>query len=231
MLRAVIFDFNGVIIDDEPIHFRAMQDAVARIGIRITEEEYYAQYLPFDDARCLRAICANHGVVPAEAEGRRVLEDKSRCYREMLTSRIPLFRGADTLIRRLASRLPLAIASGARRQEIEQALGEADLRSCFRVIVAAEDFTHGKPDPESFLFALDRLNATLGDSARPVRPAECVVIEDSVGGVQGARAAGMVCVAVTNSYPRGKLAEAHRVVDSLDEISPENLAALFEVSR
>jgi len=220
-----------VIIDDEPLHFRATQAAVAQVGIEITEEEYYAQYLPFDDVRCLGAICRNHGRTLTESETARVLDDKSRFYRELLASRIPLFPGADRIIRALSERYPLAIASGARRAEIEQALGGAGLRRCFRAVVAAEDFAHGKPDPESFLFALDRLNATLGADAPRVRPGECVVFEDSVGGVQGARAAGMFCIAVANSYPREKLAGAHRTIGSLEEIVPDDLVSLCEANR
>jgi len=228
MLRAIIFDFNGIILDDEPLHFLAMQHAVAQAGITITKEEYWTHYLPLDSERCLEAICRLHNVQLSSDQRQGLLQSKSDRYSQLLQSNYPLFPGAAQFIRTAASRYPLAIASGARRIEIENALAVSNLMSHFRVIVAAEDFVLGKPHPESFLQALKRLNERLNGKSSPIVPGDCLVIEDAVAGVEGARAAGMKCLAVSNSYPPDRLLAANRVVTSFEEVELESLNGIFE---
>jgi len=226
MLKAIIFDFNGVILNDEPLHFASMRDAVAELGITITEEEYWRDYLPLDDWRCLQAICSRHAFEIADEQRERILARKLANYQKMLEGRFPLFPGAERLIRAASRHYPLAIASGARRIEIESALRATALDSCFTAVVAAEDFVRGKPHPESFLSALAQLNSRLGRLSPPIQPGTCLVIEDSIGGVNGARAAGMMCLAVSNSYPAESLQEADHVVSSLEEVDVAHLQSL-----
>ncbi len=120
------------------------------------------------------------------------------------------------------------MATGARREEVTGALAATGLDRYFTVVVSAQDFTKGKPHPESFLLALQRLNERLDGSGRPITPGECLVIEDSVHGVRGALSAGMVCLAVTNTYPAEKLTAANCVAGSLSEVDVESLPGLFE---
>ncbi len=228
MLRAVIFDFNGVILNDEPLHFSSMRDAVAELGIAISREEYWKRYLPFDDVTCLEAICHDSQVNLSPARRQQTLERKALLYQRLIQSQYPLFPGVARFIRSLAGRYPLALASGARRDEIENTLHATGLMPYFRVIVGAEDFTRGKPNPESYLLALERLNDHLNNHNPPIMPGECVVIEDSIGGVQGARTAGMACLAVSNTYPAESLLAAHRVVSSLEEVTPDSLENLLK---
>jgi beta-phosphoglucomutase-like phosphatase (HAD superfamily) len=136
-----------------------------------------------------------------------------------------VFPGIQTLVPNLAKQLPLAIESGALRNEIEIILSSIGLFTHFCAIVSAEDVTRGKPEPEIFLTALERLNAAL-DSNDPIRPAECLVIEDSKEGIRGARRAGMKCLAVTNSHPARLLDEADSIVDSLERITQKQLEAI-----
>ena len=227
MLRAIIFDFNGVILNDEPIHFRAMQEAVSNLGIVLSEKDYWDKYLPFDDNECLRAICRDHAVHLSQERHSLLIRTKIESYARRIRDSLPLFPGVSPLIETAAMRYPLAVASGARREEIETTLQATALQRHFRVIVAAEDFNLGKPHPESFLLALKKLNEVLSDIPGSIRPEECLVIEDSVGGVAGARAAGMRCLAVSNSYPPEKLAAADKVVPSLESVTPEKLESLF----
>jgi beta-phosphoglucomutase len=228
MLRAIIFDFNGIILDDEPLHFLSMQQAVAQAGITITQEEYWTHYLPLDAERCLETICKLHNVQLSPDQRHGLLQSKSERYSRLLQSKYPLFPGAERFIRTAAARYPLAIASGARRVEIENALAVSNLMSHFCVIVAAEDFVLGKPHPESFLLALKILNERLNGKSSPILPGDCLVIEDAVAGVDGARAAGMKCLAVSNSYPPDRLLSANRVVTSLEEVELESLSRIFE---
>jgi HAD superfamily hydrolase (TIGR01509 family) len=217
MLRAVIFDFNGIIVDDEPVHFELFQRVLGEQGIALTEEDYYERYLGFDDRGAFTAAYRESGRAFDEQELTRLVDRKARYYRETIQSKIRVFPGVQSLVSALSKRLPLAIASGALRNEIETLLGALSLRSYFQVIVSAEDVRQGKPEPEIFLTALAQLNAA-ASPARPISAADCVVIEDSREGIRGARRAGMPCLAVTNSHSSDELGEANAIVESLEEV-------------
>jgi beta-phosphoglucomutase-like phosphatase (HAD superfamily) len=244
MLRAVIFDFNGIIVNDEPIHFRLFQRVLGEEGMRLGEEDYYARYLGFDDRGAFMAAYKDANRSLDEAKIGELIERKAALYQIAIRNHVDIFPGVQSLIAGLAPTLPLAVASGALRPEIDAILSTARLSDFFRAIVSAEDVTRGKPEPEIFLKALDQLNAHLANEARsaappphsgartkeeidqlerfaasPIEPAECLVIEDSKEGVKGARRAGMKCLAVTNSHPAELLSEAHAVVKSLEEVN------------
>jgi HAD superfamily hydrolase (TIGR01509 family) len=138
-------------------------------------------------------------------------------YQDMIRNHVSIFPGVHSLVNSLAEKLPLAVASGALRNEIETILTAAGLLDHFKVIVGAEDVTRGKPEPEIFLKALAALNT--GESAHSIDAAQCVVIEDSKEGIRGARRAGMKCLAVTNSHPVALLKEANLIVKSLEEVT------------
>jgi HAD superfamily hydrolase (TIGR01509 family) len=215
MLRAVIFDFNGIIVDDEPIHFQLFKKVLGEEGIALTEEAYYARYLGFDDRGAFLASYKDNQRSLSESKLGDLIERKAAYYQDAIRNHVAIFPGVKSLIADLSGSLPLAVASGALRQEIETILATAGLLGCFRVIVAAEDVERGKPEPDIFLKALDQLNAGNGD---PIGAAQCLVIEDSKEGVKGARRAGMKCLAVTNSHPAELLSEANAVVKSLEDV-------------
>jgi beta-phosphoglucomutase-like phosphatase (HAD superfamily) len=221
-VRAAIFDFDGVIANSEPLHFSALRDALLADGIRITEEEYYRLYLAYDDRGAIR-LALEHHTSPRDPDRVEVIaRRKAQIFEERLPT-IPFFPGVPELVRGLAEEMPLAIASGARRAEIEEILTAGALRDAFRAIVGADDVSRGKPDPEPYLTAAARLLPV----APRLRPEECVAFEDSVPGIAAARAAGMKVVAVTNSYPADKLTLAHRVVGSLAGLHSTELRSLF----
>jgi HAD superfamily hydrolase (TIGR01509 family) len=226
MLRAVIFDFNGIIVDDEPIHFELFQRVLNEEGINLTEQDYYNRYLGFDDRGAFSTAYREHGRGLSQSELAQLIERKAAYYREDIKSKMRVFPGVQTLVPELAKKLPLAIASGALRNEIEIILSSIGLLAYFYAIVSAEDVTQGKPEPEIFLKALAQLNAAF-DNDHPIRPAECLVIEDSREGIRGARRAGMKCLAVTNSHPVELLNEANSIVDSLEGISQPQLEAIW----
>lgn len=218
MLRAVIFDFNGIIVDDEPIHFRLFQRVFAEEGIDLNEAAYYQRYLGFDDRGAFLAGFRDHGRTVAAAKLRELIARKAEYYQEAIRDHAAIFPGVKALVEELSRTIPLAIASGALRQEIETILQTAGLLNHFRAIVSAEDVQQGKPEPEIFITALAALNAARGDAPN-IAPTECVVIEDSKEGVRGARRAGMKCLAVTNSHPVELLKEADAIVASLEEVT------------
>jgi HAD superfamily hydrolase (TIGR01509 family) len=217
MLRAVIFDFNGIIVDDEPIHFKLFQKVFGEEGITLTEKVYYERYLGFDDRGAFTAGFRENKQPLDGAKLQQLIDRKADYYQDMIRNHVSIFPGVRSLVSVLAEKLPLAVASGALRNEIETILETAGLLHDFKVIVSAEDVTRGKPEPEIFLKALAEINA--GESAHSIEAANCVVIEDSKEGVRGARHAGMKCLAVTNSYPAELLREANLVVRSLEEVT------------
>jgi len=217
MLSAVIFDFNGIIVDDEPIHFKLFQKVFREEGITLTEKVYYERYLGFDDRGAFTAGFRENKQPLDDAKLQQLIDRKADYYQDMIRNHVSIFPGVRSLVSALAEKLPLAVASGALRTEIETILETSGLLHHFKVIVSAQDVKRGKPEPEIFLKALAELNA--GESAHSIEAANCVVIEDSKEGVRGARHAGMKCLAVTNSYPAELLREANLVVKSLEEVT------------
>jgi beta-phosphoglucomutase-like phosphatase (HAD superfamily) len=223
-MRAAIFDFDGVIANSEPLHFAALRDTLAEEGVAIDEDEYYRLYLAYDDRGALRLALGQHGRDPEPGRIERLARRKSEVFEALLPT-VPFFPGVPALVRELAAEVPVAIASGALREEIEAILVAGGLRDAFHTIVGAHEVRQGKPHPEPYLTAAARL----AERAPGLRPEDCVVFEDSMPGIAAARAAGMKVVAVTNSYPAAKLGAAHRVVDTLAGIDSASLRALFAV--
>jgi HAD superfamily hydrolase (TIGR01509 family) len=225
MLRAVIFDFNGILIDDEPVHLELFQRVLREEEISLAREEYCARYLGLDDRGCFSAAYRDHGRPLSERQLGELIRRKAAYYRETIEDRLAIFPGVATLIPALSAKYPLAIASGALRHEIEMILGKIGLRNSFQAIASAEDVSEGKPNPEIFLKALSLLNA--GRAAPLIQPAECLAVEDSRDGILSARAAGMKCLAVANSYPASQLTGVEAVVAGLNEVTLSSLEALF----
>jgi len=224
MDQAVIFDFNGVLLDDERIHLALFNEALAPLGYALSEAEYFDRYVGFDDADCFRHAVADRGGTLDDGEVARLIDDKAACYLARMERDPPLFPGAAAVVRSLARHHRLAICSGALRQEVEQVLAAAALTDCFAAVVAAEDVAHGKPDPEGYVTALAALNRAGG---APLAADACLVVEDTVAGIAAAKGAGMRCLAVTHTYPRDRLGEADQVVTTLAEVTPAVVAALL----
>lgn len=227
MLQAVLFDFNGVIVDDEHLQYQAVAAALAEDGLALSRQQYFAHYLGLDDAACLVAVLRDRGEPSCPPQRlRRLLRRKLELYLRWLQDgergdpgrQVCLFPGVESLVRDLAADRPLAICSGAPRDEIEAVLATTRLRDCFTRVVTAADVPAGKPDPAIFLRAAELLG---------LPPQGCLVIEDSPRGVEAARAAGMRCVALTNSSPAGDLQRADRIVKSLEQVTPADLEALY----
>jgi len=225
MLRAIIFDCDGVIADTEPLHLAIFQKVLEEEGIRLTEEEYYSQYLALDDRGCFTRAFAENNKPLSLAHLAELIDRKAAYVEPVMQSTLRLFPGAAELIRQAAATYPMAVASGALRREIELILKHGGLRDEFSVIVSAEDVANSKPHPEPFLRALALLIEESGDI---IEPEECLVIEDSIHGIRAAHLAGMLCLAVTNSYSREHLSEADMVVETLEALSMDQLRLLFD---
>lgn len=224
LLRAVIFDFDGVIANSEPLHLRAYQEVLAREGLALTSADYYSRYLGFDDAEVFRRVGEEGGTAWTARQIAALIDRKARRL-EVLERDVPiLFPGADAAIRRTAAAVPIAIASGALGAEIRRVLDHAALTPYFTAIVSAEDTPRSKPAPDPYAEAVARLGTATGE----VVPADrCVAVEDSRWGLQSARAAGLRTIGITHTYPAAELASADATIGSLDDLTIDGLSALL----
>ena len=228
MIRAVVFDFDGVLANSEPLHFRAFRDVLAARGIILTEREYYDRYLGYDDMGAFRAIGQDRHVVLDEAALADMIATKAERLAVLEREGSMLFSGARDAVERMAARCPVAIASGALKREIERVLEHEELTALFTVIVAAEDTGASKPAPDPYLRAVTLLSRAVGVQ---LRASECVAIEDSRWGLQSARDAGLRTIGITHTYPADELSEADIVIGSLDALDWPLLFALSERTR
>lgn len=215
MLRALIFDFDGVIAESEPVHLAMMQRVLGQVGIFLPRDEYVARYLGYDDRACFRAILADRGRTPDPGEIEDLVRRKAQALSEHIQEEAVIYPGVRELIRDAAPRCRLAVASGAPRQEIESVLESADLRKAFEHITGAEDVRRGKPDPETPLHALQSLNRLAPRGTDPLKASDCLVIEDSPAGIQAAQAAGMKVLAVATTHRLVELDQSDWAVHSL----------------
>lgn len=219
-LRAIVFDFDGVIANSEPLHFQAFRAVFSAHGLAFAERDYYTRYLGFDDVGVFQAVGADRGAHWTAARIRELVADKAVRLEALEHGSSILFPGAADAIRRAAATVPIAIASGARGDEIRRVLNRNNLASYFTAIVAAEDTPISKPAPDPYFRALALLAPATGAN---LRGAECVAIEDSVWGLASARSAGLRTVGVTHTYEASDLAAADLVIGSLDELDLEQL--------
>jgi beta-phosphoglucomutase len=225
-LRAIVFDFDGVLANSEPLHFAAFRHVLACSGVELTEQDYYTRYLGFDDVGVFRAVGADRGMPWTSRDVTGFVADKALRLEELERDIPVLFPGAAEVVQRSAAAVPIAIASGALGPEIRRALKRAGLLQHFAVIVSAEDTPASKPAPDPYVRAVALLGATI--PGQTLEPSECVAIEDSRWGLESARAAGLRTVAVTSSYDASVLQPAADfVIGSIEDLNIEDLRRLL----
>jgi HAD superfamily hydrolase (TIGR01509 family) len=225
MLQAVIFDFDGVIADTEPLHFKAYNRILKGYGIKIAKKAYYRDYLGYTDHDCFEIIKKSHPDNLGKTSVKTLMQQKSAAYLDLLKDQSCVISHVAEFLQMLAANnLTIAICSGGLRNEIETVLLRARLHDFFEVIVTANEIKKGKPDPEGFNLALQLLNSR--HQGKTIKAGDCVVVEDSHWGLDAAKAAGMHTVAVTNSYAADELATAEMVVDNLGQLAIEDLQKL-----
>ena len=215
MLKAVIFDFDGVISNSEPSHFAAVNKVLADFNIQIGEKDYYAEYLGFTDYELFESVAKKHKTDYNGISIETLIERKAFFFQELIRQSNHLIDGIVELVAEIKkNNIKLAINSGACLADIKVMLAGSAIENSFDVIVAADDVEKGKPDPEGYLLALEKLNRI---SDTPISAGQCVVIEDSHWGILSAKKAGMKVIAVTNSYPAKELAGSDLIIDSVRE--------------
>jgi HAD superfamily hydrolase (TIGR01509 family) len=228
MLHGLVLDFDGVIVNSEPLHLRAFQEVLAAEGAGLSAQEYYDRYVGLDDAAMFRAFAVDQGLAGGDGWVERSIAAKTARMQALLRAGSPLFAGAAAHIRELARTVPVAVASGALRHEIEQVLEEAALVNCFDAIVAAGDTLRGKPAPDPYARAVELLARATGE---PIDPRRVVAVEDTLQGLASARAARLRTIAVTTTYPAEAVRGADAVVGTICDVTLPLLESVVDGTR
>jgi HAD superfamily hydrolase (TIGR01509 family) len=227
LLRTIIFDFDGILVDSEPLIMKLIQEMAAGEGWLLSEEDYYRDYLALDDRGIIEHLWRSHGRSISPARRDELLAWKVRAYEKIIHNGLPAIPGAAEFVLSAAGHFPLAIASGSLLAEIEHLLRKLGLREKFTVLATADDCQRSKPDPEIYLKALSRLQE-LPQLREPLLQAgECLAIEDAPFGVVAAHAAGMKCLALAHSRPQSELQHADWVARQFAEVDLEIIRGGF----
>ena len=224
MLDAVIFDFDGIIVDTEPLHYKAFQQLLVPLGLGYSWEQYLEQYLGFDDRDAFREAFRAAGRPLSDRELKALMDAKADAFQEIVCVGVSPYPGVVELIRSISGALPLALCSGALRSDIDPILAQLALTGVFDTLVTADEVAASKPDPESYRLALARLQDIYPGR---ISAAATIAIEDTPAGIASATGAGLKVLAVTNSYAKERLTGACRVVDSLAGTDLEGLRLLL----
>jgi HAD superfamily hydrolase (TIGR01509 family) len=213
MVRAIIFDFDGVLVNSELLHFEAFQRSARDVGLELSQAEYFENMIGYDDRGCWKALAAMKGIKLSQSQLLELCAYKAQVTRDLiLQKKYHALPGVEQTVRSLWRSYPLAICSGALRDEIELMLQGIGLRDCIRVITAAEDVVRGKPDPEGYLKTLDALSQLdLGTLTTD----QCLIFEDAPTLIANVRPLGFKTIGVPTSKRREELAHADAIVDSM----------------
>ncbi|MEI7816403.1 MAG: HAD family phosphatase [Desulfuromonadales bacterium] len=213
---AVIFDFDGVIVDTEPIHYAAFQRALEPLGLHFDWPEYVETYIGFDDRDAFKHAFSSKEMMLDQVTLQSLIKQKAAFFQEIICSDVVAYPGVLDLVFNLhANKTPLAICSGALRSDIDPIITMLGISDCFDVIVTADDVKVSKPDPECYELAFQQL---LSAHKNAFTKESTIAIEDTPAGISAAMSAGLRVCAVTNSYPASRLAKASFIIDSLAEL-------------
>lgn len=220
--NAIIFDFDGVIVDTEPIHYKAFQKLLEPMGLGYSWQDYVDIYMGFDDRDAFIEAFSAKGKTISSSVLNNLISKKADFFQKTIQEGITAYPGATNLIKNLHHKhVPLAISSGALRSDIMPILKQLGISDCFEIIITADDVTKSKPDPECYRIAFERLRNSNQLSA--ISQNSTIAIEDTPAGIEAAINAGLKVVAITNSYPRDNIMKANKIIDSLEELLGFNI--------
>jgi HAD superfamily hydrolase (TIGR01509 family) len=225
MLAGVIFDFDGIIVDTEPMHYRAFQEILIPLGLGYSWADYLRFYIGYDDRDAFRNTFLSAGRTLDDGELEALIEGKSAAFQNIIASGVKPYPGVVELAGSIAGSFPLGLCSGALPSDIEPILRHLGIAGLFDAIITAADVRASKPDPESYALAVTMLVSAFPD--KELTAGNCLAIEDTPAGIASARGAGLKVLAVSNSYPEEELTGADRIVASLANVNLQTLSNLF----
>jgi beta-phosphoglucomutase len=233
-LKAVLFDFNGVIINDEPLHEQLIEQILLGENLRPQPGEFRKICLGRSDRVCLKELLTNRGRVVSDSYLTELIARKAQAYQKLWrekSDQLPIYTGVEDLVYQLTSRnIKLAVVTGANRAEVELVLGSTTLAKYFNAIVAGDDINTSKPAPDGYLLAVERLKVLYPNTN--LQPADCLAIEDTPAGIQAAKQAGIAVVGVANTYPFHMLQrQANWTVDYLHDLEIERVQKVLREKR
>lgn len=222
MLRAIIFDFDGVVVDSEPVHYAAIRDVAATQGIELSYDRYLRDLIGYDDRDAFRHLLSEAGKVVTDSAVAALKDAKQVAFEALAGRGVPMIPGTRALIEEAVSlRWPIAIASGATRADIDLILGGLGLAPHFPVIVTADDVAASKPHPQTYALAAERLRQRHPDLN--LQRNQYLAIEDTAAGIASASGAGLKTLALETTSPRDHLRDADRIVKDLDGVTAGQL--------
>lgn len=210
-MKIIIFDFDGVILDSENSHFIAFNEGLKNLNINISEDEYYSKYISLDDRSVITNVVNDKNISVTNEEIDMIIKNKNDYFESRLIDNSKLFPGVEELIIQLSKNFVLSIGSGANRSEIIKTLKNNNIYDYFEIIVSANEVNNPKPNPETYNRVLDNINTDFNIN-------EIIVIEDSPGGIEAAKSAGLKCIAITNTFDNKQLRKADIIVSNYEDI-------------
>lgn len=216
--QAVIFDFNGVLVDDEPLHCELTQRIAKENGIELTRERYYQELIGFDDYEAIQHLLKSQ---VSDQQIKEWIQKKNQWYMQALKNKDFFFSGAVQMVKKVGKSKLCAINSGALKSEIVANLKSAGLSEFFPFIVSADDIEHSKPHPEGY----EKVYRQIHGQHKNIKKEDCVVIEDTLAGIQSAQAAELPVIAITNSYSKEQLASLTpvHIIERLEDLLDQKL--------
>ena len=210
-MKIIIFDFDGVILDSENSHFIAFNEGLKNLNINISEDEYYSKYISLDDRGVITNVVNDKNISVTNEEIDMIIKNKNDYFESRLIDNSKLFPGVEELIIQLSKNFVLSIGSGANRSEIIKTLKNNNIYDYFEIIVSANEVNNPKPNPETYNRVLENINTDFNIN-------EIIVIEDSPGGIEAAKSAGLKCIAITNTFDNKQLRKADIIVSNYEDI-------------
>lgn len=229
MIKAILFDFNGVIVDDERVQMKAYQEILEADGVELSESDYFA-CMGMDDDTFIRANFDRCGKAVSEERMTEISVAKTARWRELLAKEIPMIRGAEDFIRLASRDFALGIVSMAKREEITFVLDAVGLTKFFAVIVSSDDIEHHKPHPEGYLKGFSMIDShRINQGHLPMVHGEILVVEDAPQGIVAGRTAGMKTLGITSAKSADELraSGADAVSSDLRDWMPDSVRRVF----
>ena len=226
MIKAIVFDFDGVVVDSEPVHYQAFMEIGRGLGVAFDYQHYLQHYIGFDDRDAIRTMLTEAGMPTADAHIAELRDQKQLVFEKLVGQGAAAIPGAVELIDEAHAHIPIAVGSGATSLDIELMLESLGRRDLFEVIVSADHVSRSKPDPATYRMAVEQLAARHPDLN--LVPEDCLAIEDTAAGIESARGAGLMTLGITTTGPASSLSRAHRVEPGLEGVSLATLRQWFD---